>query len=191
MSNSNRWLPATFNASSPPRKSVRRRGFFGWLFAATATTLLCGGNAAHSGPCTAQIAQLERQMLRSLADPDNGPTAPQTVEAQLHHQPTPVAVQGAESQARADAGGALQRALKADTDGDAAACVVALEEVKRHWVGPAWLAFDGALPPRPDFRPEGITTRAAVSFHVRRTSSSLSGTAPRLRQKHYSEGLVS
>jgi hypothetical protein len=190
MSNSNRWLPATFNASSPPRKSVRRRGFFGWLFAATATTLLCGGNVAHSGPCTAQIAQLEGQIQRSFADPDSGPTAPQTIEAQLHHQPTPVAVQNADSQARTDADGALQRAQKADTDGDAVACIVALEEAKHHWVGPARLAFDGALPPRPEFRPQEIT-RAAVSFHVRRTSSSFSGTAPRLRQKHYSEGLIS
>jgi hypothetical protein len=191
MSNSNRWLPATFNTSSSQRKSVRRRGFFGWLFAATATTLLCGGNVAHSGPCTAQIAQLERQIQRSLVDPDSGPTAPQTIEAQLHHQPTPVAVQNAESQARADTDGALQRAQKADTDGDAAACIVALEETKHRWVGPARLAFDGALPSRPEFRPQGITTRAAVSFHVRKTSSSLSGTAPRPHQKHYLEGLVS
>jgi hypothetical protein len=190
MRNFNRWLPATFNASSSPRKSVRRRGSFGWLFAATATTLLCGGNVAHSGPCTEQIAQLERQIQRSLADPDGGPTAPQTVEAQLHHQPTPVAVQNAESQARANADGTLQRAQKVDADGDAAARVVALEEAKHHWVGPARLAFDGALPPRPEFRPERITTRAAL-FHVRRTSSSFSGTAPRLRRKQYSEGLVS
>ena len=188
MSNSNRWLPATFNASSSPRKSVSS---FVWLVAATATTLLCGGSVAHSGPCTAQIARFEGQIQRSLADPDYGPTAPQTVEAQLHHQPTAVAVHNAESQARANADGALQRTQKADADGDAAACVVALEEAEHHWVSPARLAFGGALPPRPEFRPQEITTRAAVSFHLRRTSPSLSGTAPRLRQKSYLEGLLS
>ena len=189
MSKSNRSRSATFNDSSSASESIRRASF-GWLIAATGATLLCGGGPAHSGPCTAQIAQLERQIQRGSADPGSGPTAPQTIDAQLHHQPTPVAVQNAESQARADADAALRRAQKADTDGSAAACVIALEEAKHHWVGPAQLAFDGALPPRPEFRPQG-TTRVAVSFHVSRTSSSLSGAAPHMRPKHYLEGLAS
>jgi hypothetical protein len=64
----------------------------------------CAGGAAHSGTCTAQIAQLEQQIRGS------GPTAPQSIEAQLHHQPTPRTVQNAESKAIADADAALQRA---------------------------------------------------------------------------------
>ena len=60
------------------------------------------GNAAHSGTCTAQIAKLERQIRGSRL------TAPQSIDAQLHHQPTPRTVQNAESKAVADA--ALQRA---------------------------------------------------------------------------------
>jgi hypothetical protein len=189
MSKSNRALSAAFNDPKSASESIRRRAFFGWLIAATGATLLCGGGPAHSGPCTAQIAQLERQIQRGSADPGSGPTAPQTIAAQLHHQPTPVAVQNAESQARADADAALRRAQKADTDGSAAACVIASEEAKHHWVGPAQLAFDGVLPPRPEFRPQG-TTRVAVSFHVSRTSSSLSGAAPHMRPKHYLEGLA-
>jgi len=64
----------------------------------------CAGDAAYSGTCAAQIAQLEQQVRES------GPTAPQSIEAQLHHQPTPRTVQTAESKAIADADAALQRA---------------------------------------------------------------------------------
>jgi hypothetical protein len=60
----------------------------------------CAGDAAHSGTCTAQIAQLEQQIRG---------TAPQSIEAQLHHQPTPRTVQNAETKAIADADAALQR----------------------------------------------------------------------------------
>ena len=182
------WTGPAF--SMPNSKSIRRSASFGLLIATTAAALLCGSGAAHSGPCTSQIEELERQIGHGSSSAKSGPTAPQSIEAQLHHQPTPVAVQNAESQARADADAALRRAQKADTDGSAAACVIASEEAKHHWVGPAQLAFDGVLPPRPEFRPQG-TTRVAVSFHVSRTSSSLSGAAPHMRPKHYLEGLAS
>ena len=62
------------------------------------------GNAAHSGTCTAQIAQLERQIRGSRL------TAPQSIDAQLHHQPTPRTVQNAESKAIANTDAALQPA---------------------------------------------------------------------------------
>jgi hypothetical protein len=69
----------------------------------------CAGDAAHSGTCTAQNAQLEQQIRGS------GPTAPQSIEAQLHHQPTPRTVQNAESKAIvAEADAALQRARQAN-----------------------------------------------------------------------------
>ena len=64
----------------------------------------CAGDAGHSGTCTAQIAQRGQQIRGS------GPTAPQSIEAQLHHQPTPRTVQNAESKAIADANAALQHA---------------------------------------------------------------------------------
>ena len=191
VSNSDRLLSAAFNASSSSRESVRRRSFFGWLIVATGATLLCYGDAAHGGPCTAQIAQFERQIQRASADPDGGPTAPQTVEAQLHHQPTPVAVQNAESKGRENADAALQRAQKVDADGNAAECAIALDEAKHHWVLPARPAFDGAVPQRPEFRLQGITRRVAVSFHESTASLSRSATARHIRSKHYPEGLLS
>jgi hypothetical protein len=69
----------------------------------------CASDAAHSGTCTAQNAPLEQQIRGS------GPTAPQSIEAQLHHQPTPRTVQNAESKAIADADAALQRARQTNT----------------------------------------------------------------------------
>jgi hypothetical protein len=92
--------------------------------------LLCGVGAAHSGPCTAQIAQLEQQ-VRVAPGPETGPTAPQTLGAQLHHQPTPGDVKHAERIANKDADAALDRARKADANGNAAECSAAIGEAKR------------------------------------------------------------
>ncbi len=96
-----------------------------------ATVALIGGvAAAQAGPCTTQIAEVERYLARIKPGPKSGATAPQSIEAQLHHQPTPGSVQAAEAKARADADAALDRARKADAEGDARACTNALEEAK-------------------------------------------------------------
>jgi len=92
--------------------------------------LIGGVAAAQAGPCTTQIAEVERYLARIKSGPKSGPTAPQSIEAQLHHQPTPGSVQTAESKARADADAALDRARKADAEGDARACTNALGEAK-------------------------------------------------------------
>lgn len=98
--------------------------------------LLTGGilsgaiGGAQAGPCTTQIAEVERYMQRSPAGPVTGPTAPQSIGAQLHHQPTPGSVQSAESEARTAAEAALDRARAADAAGDAAACTKALDEAR-------------------------------------------------------------
>lgn len=86
---------------------------------------------AHSGPCTAQIAQIERQISVITPGPESGPTAPQSVGAQLHREPTPGAVEHAERMANKDADAALERARKADAAGDAALCMAALAEARR------------------------------------------------------------
>jgi hypothetical protein len=90
--------------------------------------------AAHAGPCTTQISQLEQQIRQAQAvSPPGGagePSAPQSVGAQLHHQPTPQAVESAEHKANADGEAALDRARKADAEGNAAACAKALTQAK-------------------------------------------------------------
>lgn len=98
-------------------------------FAALAAACLVGAvTSAEAGPCTKQIAAVEHQIRR--AAPATGPTGPQTVGAQLHHQPTPSSVQSAEARARTDAKAALDRARNADAAGDARACAKALDEAK-------------------------------------------------------------
>ncbi len=89
-----------------------------------------GVAAAQAGPCTTRIAEVERYLARIKPGPKSGPTAAQSIEAQLHHQPTPGSVQSAEAKARANADAALDRARKADAEGDTRACTKALDEAK-------------------------------------------------------------
>lgn len=96
------------------------------LIAVAATAaFLSGGANAHAGPCAAQIAQLQK-IAQSKT-----PTLPQTSGSQLHHQPTVADVENAQDQAKAAATAALDRARKADAQGDAAACTNALAEFKK------------------------------------------------------------
>lgn len=101
----------------------------------TIAAWLANAAICHAGPCTGQIAQVEQQIARSRANPTlegaGTPTAPQTLGAQLHRQPTPESVQSAESKANAAAAAALERARKADAAGDTAACIKALNEAKQ------------------------------------------------------------
>jgi hypothetical protein len=93
-----------------------------------------GGVAAQAGPCANQISQVEHAIRNAQAKAGGvgagEPSAAQSVDAQLHHQPTPNSVQGAERMAIADGDAALERARKADAIGDAAACTRALAEAK-------------------------------------------------------------
>jgi hypothetical protein len=99
-----------------------------------AVALLGSSAALCAGPCTTQIAQLEQQIRQAQAvAPPGGagePSAPQSVGAQLHHQPTPSSVHHAERQANADGDAALARARDADAAGDAAGCAKALGQAR-------------------------------------------------------------
>jgi hypothetical protein len=133
MSMSRHWIGAAFGRPNSFPGTVGPFAPTGLLIATIAATLLCGGGTAHSGPCTSQIEQLERQIGHASSSAKSGPTAPQSIAAQLHYQPTPETVRNAERNANADAAAALQRARQADTDGNAAACTKALDEAKHHW----------------------------------------------------------
>jgi hypothetical protein len=136
MSNLSHLIRAAFNTPNLPRKSIRRRAYVGLFVAATSATVLWSGSAARSGPCGVQIAQLEGKIRHAASSPESGPTAPQSVAGQLHHQPTPDAVQNAERSARLAAAAALDRVRQADVDGNAIACAKALDEAKHHWIIP-------------------------------------------------------
>jgi hypothetical protein len=95
-----------------------------------------GGVAAQAGPCANQISQVEQAIRSAQIKSGAGgvgagePSAAQSVGAQLHHQPTPGSVQSAERMAIADGDAALERARKADAEGNVAACTRALAEAK-------------------------------------------------------------
>ena len=99
-----------------------------------AVALVAGSAACNAGPCTTQITQLEQQIRAAQASSPPGgpgdPSARQTIGAQLHHQPTPGSVERAEHRATADGDVALERARKADAEGNAAECAKALAEAK-------------------------------------------------------------
>jgi hypothetical protein len=100
--------------------------------------LLGGGAASQAGPCTSEIAAVEQQISQAAAtSPPSGagePSAPQTLGAQLHHQPTPGTVESAEHKANAEGDAALERARESDAAGNADGCAEALREA-RHLYG--------------------------------------------------------
>ncbi len=105
------------------------------LVVLAAAALLFGAGAAEAGPCTARISQVEQQIRRAQAAPTSSgagePSAPQSIGAQLHRQPTPQTVESAANRAKADAAAALDRARKADAENDAGACANALKEARQ------------------------------------------------------------
>lgn len=117
------------------RRPLPRTAACGLVGVATGLGLVVSSSLAYSGPCTAEIAQLERQVAELQATtPASGagtPTAAQSVGAQLHHQPTRGSVQHAEKTADTQADAELARAKKADAANDAALCTKALEEARR------------------------------------------------------------
>ena len=113
--------------------NIRQRGKIlqaSTLAAVTCALMLAPGIPAKAGPCTANINNLQKQIQLSVSNPVVGPTATQTVGAQLHRQPTPGAVEHAESQANADADAAMDRASKADKQSDASGCREALRQAR-------------------------------------------------------------
>jgi hypothetical protein len=87
--------------------------------------------SAFAGPCTEQIAQIEQAVRASASAPDAGPMAPQSVGAQLHHQPTPNSLKQAEQQTDAQFNSALAGARDLDAHGKRAECTAKVDELKQ------------------------------------------------------------
>lgn len=88
--------------------------------ASIVATLTIGSTAVHAGPCTAEIARLEREVRAAQANPEAGPAAPQSLAADLEHQPTPETVAAAKKRAQAGFETVLARAKELDSRGDPA-----------------------------------------------------------------------
>jgi hypothetical protein len=103
----------------------------GLLSLSAAVGLFISHATALGGPCTAQIEQLERQIAEAGPAPPPEPIAPQSTDAQLHHQPTPNSVGQAQHAANKHADTALEQARKADAANDEANCSASLVEARR------------------------------------------------------------
>jgi hypothetical protein len=85
------------------------------------------GNAAS---CTSDIAQFEDVVRHSTKSEAFGPTAPQTIDAQLGHQPTAASVMSAERQAQTELKDKLAQAKNYAAQGKEAECIQALGHAK-------------------------------------------------------------
>jgi hypothetical protein len=90
-----------------------------------------GAAPASAGPCAAKVAQLRA----SLGQAAGGGTAvvgsaPQSIDAQLEHQPTPASVERAEKNAKAEIFAVLAQAESLDAQGRQHACRQALRKAR-------------------------------------------------------------
>jgi hypothetical protein len=104
----------------------------------TAALIGCMANflaygAAQAGPCTADIAQFETLMQQTGHDPGAGLAAPQSVGAQLNHQPTQGSVKRAESRLRATFAARMARAKYLDGQDDPR-CAIPLRAAKKLYI---------------------------------------------------------
>jgi len=87
--------------------------------------------SAQAGPCSSAIARFEQAVRQSANNPNAGPMAPQSVDAQLGYQPTPASIEQAQQRAWAAFDATLRRAKRFDARGDRAGCRRALAGAKR------------------------------------------------------------
>jgi hypothetical protein len=100
-----------------------------------AIILVLSATATNAASCSSEIARFEHVVRHSGNSQASGPAAPQSIDAQLGHQPTPRSVIEAERQAQAEFEANLARAKKFAARGEDAECMQAL--------GVAKLMFDG------------------------------------------------
>jgi len=74
---------------------------------------------------------MQKAAHQSAANPATGPTAPQSVGAQLGHQPTPASVRQAEQQAQSSFEATLARARALDGEGRHAECMQIVADTMR------------------------------------------------------------
>ena len=89
---------------------------------------------AWAGPCTSDIAQFEAAVRNSQGNPLAGLSAPQSVGADLGHQPTPASVQQAQAQLQKRFAATMARAKRYDAQGNRQGCTRALTAAKRMYV---------------------------------------------------------
>jgi hypothetical protein len=89
---------------------------------------------AQAGPCSEDIAQFEAAIRQSAGNPNAGLTAPQSVGAQLNHQPTPASLKQAQKRLQSTFSATMARAKRLDARGDGTGCSRALSAAKRMYI---------------------------------------------------------
>lgn len=126
-------VEGTYGSSLKTLVAAERKYNHRLLAVAAAAILFGNAGAAQSGPCTAQIAQIEHQIGSDEAGPTFGLKAPQSLDAQLHHQPTASSVEQAQHAANTDGDVAIDRAVTADVAGDGTRCNQELSAARRFY----------------------------------------------------------
>ena len=126
-----RRIASVRNASGAQSTCGGRSFYSGFLALSVGAVLLCGSDAALAGPCTMEIVQFERQIADNTPDWIFGPNLPQSLDAQLHRQPTVETVVQARHARNIDGNAVIDLARKADKDGNIKECVRALIEARR------------------------------------------------------------
>jgi hypothetical protein len=93
-----------------------------------------GSTFAQAGPCSTDIAQFEAAVRQSATNPNAGLAAPQSVGAQLGHQPTVASMKQAEERLKSKFSANLARAKRLDAQGDRLGCQRALTAAKRMYI---------------------------------------------------------
>ncbi len=114
---------------SNPRASASRT-----TAAVAGAVLALAAADAWAGPCTSDIAQFEAAIRASQGNPSAGLTAPQSVGAQLEHQPTPASVKQAEARLKKTFAATMARAKRYDAQGNAPGCTRELAKAKRMYI---------------------------------------------------------
>ncbi|QTL02803.1 hypothetical protein J5J86_18800 [Aquabacter sp. L1I39] len=107
----------------------------GGLAAAAAIASLSGlaSEAARAEPCIEQIVALQQRLKAVQPSGPKPPTEPQSVGAQLDHQPTPSSVEAAEGKLPPAVGpaAALNAAQNFQAAGDEQSCLKAVAEARK------------------------------------------------------------
>ena len=106
----------------------------GMKAALVGAVLALAAGDAWAGPCTSDIAAFEAAVAGSRGNPTAGLTAPQSVGADLGHQPTPASVKQAETRLKSKFAATMARAKRYDAQGNRLGCTRELTAAKRMYV---------------------------------------------------------
>jgi hypothetical protein len=97
------------------------------VFAVLAATV----GIASAGTCEEEIERLQSEAANSSGRTISGPTAPQSIGAQLSHQPTPATVERAQREAESRFADLLAHARILGSEGNSTACLKVVTDARQ------------------------------------------------------------